>query len=257
MNKVKMLMYDLEVSPTLGWTYGIYDTRVLHVEKDPIIMCFSYQWYGEKTVHNHRIAINSDGEYYITEEDVVKRLWELFDEADIVVAHNALRFDNKVATAAFLRHDLPPPSPYKTIDTLRVVKSISRFNSNSLDAIGETFGLGRKSAVKHSDLWHDCLNGDKKAWKKMVTYNNQDVRLLTAIYEKLRPYIKNHPNLGIILQKRDVCPKCGSEHLQARGREGRKTGMVQRWVCNDCGANSYTDVPDEKTPMELRPNIVN
>lgn len=164
-------MYDLEVSPTLGWTYGIYDTRVLHVEQDPIIMCFSYQWYGEKKIHNHRIQI-LNGKEIVSEKDVVERLWELFDEADIVVAHNALRFDNKVATAAFLRHNLTPPTPYKTIDTLRVVKSISRFNSNSLDAIGETLGLGRKTAVKHSDLWHDCLQGDKKAWKKMVAYNN-------------------------------------------------------------------------------------
>lgn len=249
-------MYDLEVSPTLGWTYGIYDTRVLHVEQDPIIMCFSYQWYGEKKIHNHRIQI-LNGKEIVSEKDVVERLWELFDEADIVVAHNALRFDNKVATAAFLRHNLTPPTPYKTIDTLRVVKSISRFNSNSLDAIGETLGLGRKTAVKHSDLWHDCLQGDKKAWKKMVAYNNQDVRLLTAIYEKLRPYIKNHPNLGVILQKRDVCSKCGSSNLQARGREGRRTGMVQRWVCNDCGGNTYSALPDERLPIEERPNIVN
>lgn len=184
-------------------------------------------------------------------------VWELFDEADIVIAHNALRFDNKVATAAFLTYGFPPPTPYKTIDTLRVVKSISRFNSNSLDAIGETLGVGRKTAVKHSDIWYDCLQGDTKAWKQMEKYNNQDVQLLYAIYEKLRPYIKNHPNLGIILQKRDVCAKCGSSDLQARGREGRKTGMVQRWSCNNCGGNTYSSVPDERLPIEERPNIVN
>ena len=254
--KAKILLYDLEVSPTLGWTYGLYDTRVLHVEKEPIIMCFSYRWYGEKKTYNHRVQIVK-GEYNVTEEDVVARLWDLFDEADIVVAHNANRFDNKVATAAFLRHGLTPPSPYKTVDTLRVARSIARFNSNSLNSLGQVLGLGTKTEVRHAQLWHDCLAGDEKAWKKMVKYNNQDVDLLDAIYERLLPYIKNHPNLGIILQKRDICAKCGSSNLQARGREGRKTGMVQRWSCNDCGGNTYSSVPDERLPVDERPNIVN
>lgn len=219
-------------------------------------MCFSYRWYGEKKTYNHRVQIIK-GKYNVSEKDVVERLWELFDEADIVVAHNAYKFDNKVATAAFLRHSMAPPSPYKTVDTLRVARSIARFNSNSLDSLGEVLGLGRKATIKHSELWHDCLQGDERAWKKMVKYNNQDVDLLYAIYERLLPYIKNHPNLGVILQKRDICAKCGSSDLQARGREGRVSGTVQRWSCNNCGGNTYSRVSDERLPMSERPNIVN
>ncbi len=257
--KAKILIYDLEVSPTLGWTYGLYDTRVLHVEQEPIIMCFSYRWYGEKKTHNINLM---QSDIFTPAEPMndfwlVEKLWNLFDEADIVIAHNANRFDNKVATAAFLRHEFLPPSPYKTVDTLAVARSIARFNSNSLNSLGEVLGLGTKTEVTHSSLWRRCLDGDKKAWKAMVKYNNQDVNLLYAIYERLRPYIRNHPNLGVILQKRDVCSKCGSSDLQARGREGRKTGPVQRWSCNNCGGNTYSPLPEERLPVSERPNIVN
>ena len=224
--KAKILIYDLEVSPTLGWTYGLYDTRVLRVEKQPIIMSISWRWYGEKKTHHMNL-------HYSSEEAMVKLIRSLFDEAHILVAHNANRFDNKVATAAFLRYNLSPPSPYKTIDTLRVVKGISRFNSNSLDAIGEELGLGRKTAIKHSDIWYECLQGDVKAWKAMEKYNNQDVDLLYAIYERLKPWIKNHPNMGDIARLDGACPKCGSSDLEKRGFNDARVPK-QRYRCNNC-----------------------
>ena len=222
-------------------------------------MCFSYRWYGEKKTHNISMIqddIFTPGDPY-NDAYLVDKLWELFDEADIVVAHNAYKFDNKVATTAFLRQGLTPPSPYKTVDTLRVARSIARFSSNSLDSLCTYLGIGQKSKVKHADLWRDCLNGDPKAWKLMIKYNNQDVDLLYQLYEILLPYIKNHPNLGVILQKRDCCPKCASTDVQARGREGRVSGMVQRWFCNNCRGNFYSRVPDERLTKDEKPNTVN
>lgn len=231
----KTLIYDLEVSPTLGWTYGLYKTNVIKVEQNPSIMSISWRWYGEDVTHHESLATIPRKGRTSANLALVKLIHGLFDEADIVVAHNANRFDNKVATASFLRYNLAPPSPYKTVDTLAVARSVARFNSNSLDSLGKLFEVGSKTEVTHGDLWYRCLTGDKKAWDQLREYNNQDVDLLYLIYERLRPYIKNHPNLGDIAQVNGICPKCGSNRLERRGFNMRRNGKVQRFQCKSCG----------------------
>lgn len=239
MSKARILLYDLEVSPTLGWTYDLWDARVIKVEQQPSIMSISWAWYGE---------VDEEGEPIVYHENLAtiprkktgnlamaKLIRGLFDEADIVVAHNANKFDNKVATAAFVRNNLTPPSPYKTVDTLRVARSVAKFGSNSLNALGELFGIGVKTEVTHADLWYRCLNGDKKAWDDMKIYNNQDVVVLYRLYEKLLPWIKNHPNMGDLTQTDGICPKCESSDLQKRGYNLRRNGKTQRYQCNNCG----------------------
>ena len=234
MKKAKILIYDLEVSPILGWTYSLWDARVIKVERQAFIMSVSYRWYGEKKIHHESLAGNPSLGYDDCDKGLVRIIRDLFDDADIVVAHNANRFDNKVATAAFLRHDLTPPSPYKTVDTLRVARGISKFPSNSLDSLCETFGIGRKSTTTHRELWHACLQGDAKAWDKMRIYNNQDVELLTKLYEKFLPYIRNHPNLGDITRVDGACPKCGKTDLDKRGFNDARIPK-QRYRCKNCG----------------------
>lgn len=227
----KILIYDLEVSPTLAWTYGMYKTNVIKVEQNPSIMSISWRWYGEDVTHHESLASIPRKRGTSSNLALVKLIRGLFDEADIVVAHNANRFDNKVATASFIRYNLAPPSPYKTVDTLQVARSVARFNSNSLDSLGELLGLGRKTKEKVGDIWYDCLRGDKEAWEKMRLYNNQDVDLLYKIYERLRPYIKNHTNLGDLYGERGLCPKCASPKLEKRGIKYGK----QTYQCKNCG----------------------
>lgn len=231
----KILIYDLEVSPILAWVYGTYQTNVIKVEQQPSIMSISWRWYGEEKTHHANLANIARKRGTTKNLALVKLIWELFNEADIVIAHNANRFDNKVATASFIRHFLTPPSPYKTVDTLSVARSVAKFTSNSLDNLGDALGLGRKAAINHSSLWYDCLRGDAKAWKLMEVYNNQDVDLLYAIYERLLPYIKNHPNLGDLEQVDGICPKCASPNVVPYGSSPRRNGRVKAYRCENCG----------------------
>lgn len=237
--KPKILIYDLEVSPTLAWTYGHYKTNVLKVEQSPSIMSISWCWYDdeleEQEVFHENMAMIPRKRGTTGPKALTKLIHKLFDDADFVVAHNAYGFDNKVATASFLRYNLAPPSPYKTVDTLRVARSVGRFGNNGLDYLCNLFGIGSKSDIKHSDVWYRCLSNDREAWEQMRIYNNQDVVMLYKLYEKLRPYVKNHPNLGDIGQIDGVCPKCGSAHLEKRGFNVRRSGKVQRYQCKSCG----------------------
>ena len=48
---MKTLIYDLEVSPILGWVYEKYDTNLVEMEHDYFLLSFAYKWLGEKQVY--------------------------------------------------------------------------------------------------------------------------------------------------------------------------------------------------------------
>ena len=133
-----------------------------------------------------------------------------------------------------------PPSPYRTIDTLKISRKYFGLLSHKQDDIGEFIGTGRKIKVD-KQLWLDCIKGDKKALRLMAKYNAQDVILLERNYLRYRPWIANHPSLGIYIDG-TACPKCGSKSLQRRGYIYKSTTKYRKIWCKNCNGWSRTTV---------------
>jgi hypothetical protein len=195
----------------------------------------AWKWSGEKSV---QVIARPDFKDK-TDKSITKKLHSLINEADITIAHNGDAFDNKKSHAKFIEHGLTPPKPYKSIDTKKVAKKYFKFNSNSLNDLGHTLNLGKKLQTGGFDLWVDCMAGKAAAWQKMKEYNKQDVILLEKVYLKLRPWIKNHPNLNLYQNTSRNCPNCGSARLKSHGWAALKSTKKQRFVCKDCRAHSY------------------
>lgn len=99
------------------------------------------------------------------------------------------------------------------------------------------------------------MNDDREAWKTMREYNIQDVILLEQVYEKLQPWVTNHPNFGLFVNSdRPICPNCGSNHLQKRGTYYTKTLSYQRYHCQECGA--WSRERNTNLNKEQRPNVL-
>ena len=228
--KTRVLLFDLEVSREVveGYRQG-WDFKVVKTIKQQELMCYAYKWLGDK--NTEFVSMHDYGTY----NEFVKSLCDLLDEANIVIAHNANKFDVKIANRFFVKEHITPPSPYKVIDTLRVARSNFKFPGNSLNALCEFLGIGSKEKITYADIEDDFLNGDKKAERLMRKYNIQDVNLLEQLYFRLRPWIKNHPNIGDIEQLDGICPKCGSPNLNKEGTHARRNGRVQSYSCGDCG----------------------
>lgn len=231
---MKVLLFDIETMSNLGFIWGKYEQNVIQYKKEWYMLSFAYKWLGD--AKTHVLSLPDFGTYeYDLEDDfeLVRALWELFDEADIIIAHNGASFDIKKSNAKFIEHGLPPPSPYKVIDTKLVAKRYFNFNSNKLDDLGNILGLGRKIDTGGFDLWLGCASGDMKAWKKMCDYNKQDVILLEQVYLKMRGWMVNHPSF----HENGTCDHCGKSNLQKRGYGIRGNGTkVQRYQCQDCAA---------------------
>lgn len=149
-----------------------------------------------------------------------------------MVHFNGTKFDIPILNREFLKHGFAPPSPYKQIDLMRVVKRAFRFESNKLAYITQALGLQGKMKHEGFQLWVGCMNGNRKAWRTMGQYNRKDVEILEPLYERLRPWISQHPTLaGLGL----ACPKCGSTNAQSRGVQVACSRTYTRWHCQDCG----------------------
>lgn len=226
MQNLKVLLIDIETIPHVAYVWKKYETDIVSFIEYSSILSVAWKWLDNKKMYSQKRIGSND-------KDLVKKIWSLFDEADIVIAHNGNAFDIKRCMATFSRYKLPPPSPFKQVDTKLVAKKHFSFPSNSLNDIADFLGIGRKKETGGFDLWLKCMAGDKKAWKTMLEYNENDVILLEKIYLRLLPYITEHPNLGTLLG--EVCPKCGSGKIQSRGEARTITGVFQRFQCTNCG----------------------
>jgi hypothetical protein len=78
------------------------------------------------------------------------------------------------------------------------------------------------------------MAGNDKAWRLMRKYQVQDVQLLGELYEKLKPWMKWHPDKNIIDGQDDGCTVCGGE-LRESGEYNTNSGAYLKFVCRSCG----------------------
>lgn len=235
----RIVSFDIESSPSLAWVWKRFKENISldQVEADGYVLCGAWKWLGERETH---CVANTDFDWLnpTDDEKTVRELWKVFDEADIIIAHYGSKFDIPLMNARFVYYGLPPPSPYKVIDTKEIAGKIFKFPSNKLEGLCRFFGLGSKMKTDFQ-LWKDCMSGKQSAWKKMVSYCKRDVVKLEKVYLKLRPYMHQHPNVALIgeLTDKPHCPKCGSTHIQWRGKKVYRTStqIYSAFQCMKCG----------------------
>src|ERR1035437_3916668 len=123
-NRPRVAFFDIENGASLGYFWGqLWATSILRVGQPWCMLSFSDRWLGEKKVCPH--ALPDYPGYKRNKEDdssLLGDLHRLFDEADILVAHNGDRFDVRKTNARFIINGMLPPKPYKKIDTLKVAR---------------------------------------------------------------------------------------------------------------------------------------
>lgn len=227
---VKTLLIDIETSPNLAYVWSLFnqDVALSQIHKTTEVICFAAKWQGERKMYF--ASVHEDGK-----DAMVLLARDLLDEADVVMHYNGKRFDIPHLNREILLAGLTPPAPFQQIDLYSVVKRRFKFQSGKLAHVAKQLGLAGK--VKHEgfELWVKCMMGQKTAWKTMKRYNKQDVHLLEDVYERLQPWVPNHPSRTLYDGAGD-CPVCGHDRLQRRGYAYTKVSKYQRWQCQGCGA---------------------
>jgi len=228
---MNILELDIETAPHSAYIWGLFQRYISpdHIEIPGYTLCFAAKWRGKKGIKFY--SIWDDGL-----EGMLQAAWDLLDEADAVVHYNGKKFDIKMLNTEFLLHEVSPPSPYHQIDLLPVCRQNFRFPSNKLDYVCKRLGIGSKVSHRGMELWTEVMQEDRKACNEMRRYNKQDVNLLGPLYDRLLPFIQNHPNHALYADTdRPICTNCGSESLHRRGSARTKTQQYPRFQCQDCG----------------------
>jgi len=246
---LKILHLDIETAPVLGFTWSLFPKFIPidYVVDAGYTLCWCASWEGEREYYTG--SIKADGEFAMLE-----RIHALLDEADAVVHYNGTSFDIPVLNREFVRHKMHPPAPYSQIDLLTTVKKQFRFDSNKLDYVCQQLGLGAKEQHKGMKMWRDVMAGKVRAWTTFLSYNKQDVALLKKLYKRLRPWIHNHPTVGLWIEDplNPVCSTCGSTDLVSKGEQyNTRAASYKRWKCNSCGTALRARLQSQRTSKNV------
>ena len=230
---LKVLMLDIETAPKIAYTWGVWDQNVFESQiiQDTFILSWSAKWEGGEPFG---YAVTGQEALNCDDKRIMELLWEVMDEADVIVGHNSNKFDIPIINTRFIVNGISPPSPYRKVDTLVLAKRHFKFNWNKLDYLNRTLNGDKKAPTGGMETWKRCLKGDEEALAKMLKYNLQDVVLQEKLFVKLRPYVTGLPNMSVNMET-PVCPRCGGTHLHKRGYTYTNASRFQRLRCVDCG----------------------
>lgn len=233
---MNILLFDIETSPEMAHVWQLWKQNISlnQIIENGKILCFAAKWLGKE----HDPVFFSS--FHHGDEEMLRQMHKLFDEADAIVTYNGKKFDIPICNREFLIHNMLPPNPSHQIDLYESVKGRFRFVSNKLEYIAKRLGVGQKGKHIGHELWVQCMANNKEAWEMMKEYNIQDVVLLEKVYKKMLPWIKSHPNHALYTdfsdgEPRPVCPNCGSQHVVKKGIETTLTLSYQRYRCGSCG----------------------
>ncbi len=231
MNKPKILILDIETRPALAYVWRLFDENVgLDQLVEPSqILSVGWKWRGKgKFEYADVWPVRSR----LKRRKMLARIHAVMSQADAVVTFNGARFDLPKLTGEFLVAGMAPVGQVSSIDVHRTTKKMG-FTSTKLAHVLPLLGLGYKLDTGGFKLWREYMDGSRKARSEMKTYNEGDVRGLERLYDRVLPYITDHPYLGEFAGN---CPNCGSSHIQHRGYRKTRMFKIERVQCMDCGA---------------------
>jgi hypothetical protein len=256
----KILFVDIETWPIIADVWRLFDQNLSlnQIRADWSILAWAAKWRGKK-----KIYYKDTGNQKNLRDDskILPDLWDLMNEADIIVGQNSKRFDVKKINARFLINKIKkchPPADYRQQDTMQMAKKVFGFTSFKLEYMSKALNLENQKLVKREfaghDLWSECEKGNKRAWAEMRKYNPIDVLATEELYEKLLAW-DNSINFNTYHKMHDNVCGCGSTEFTKYGFRHKNGGKYQRYLCVGCGkahVGKHNELSDKKRDRMLK-----
>lgn len=230
LRRSKVLIFDIETAPA-HLEMDVYQLKqysnYLHhsnVVRPGQMISFGAQW-----LHEPRTVIYTD----LHDPSMLDLLWSLIDEADYVIGFNSDSFDLKRIRGYFAIAGMKPPSPVKSIDLMKTIRTFG-FESSSLDYSCRMFHTEHQKLVDiGAGGWEEVMAGDPEARRMMRRYCTHDVRATTDLYLAILPWIKNHPIMNFDSESLS-CPRCGSLDFTDNGTVQTTSIKYESHRCSSC-----------------------
>lgn len=233
----KILIFDIETAPIIAYVWSTWqqDVGLNQIQTDWHLMAWAAKWLDKPEIF---YADQRNAKPLENDKELLKGIWKLLNEADVVITQNGKAFDQKKLNARFIINKMNPPAPFQHIDTKQLAKKNFAFTSNRLEYMAEKLCTKKKSAHKKFpgfELWRECIKGNLAAWNELEEYNKADVLATEELYKLLAPWGNTGVDLNLYRGEAIFKCQCGSTNLKKSGWRYAKSGKFQRYECLDCG----------------------
>jgi hypothetical protein len=248
----RILILDVERLPGITqqywWDRGDLKQRYIQYEtviRQPRTTIVCAKWYDRDTVIE--LAEWDKG----GRAKFLRKVHRLLEQADIVVGHNV---DN--ADIPWLKGDLhieaglPPLPPFKTVDTLKVLRR--EFKSGvpfkGLDAFCQIAGIAAKTDSYDRHAMERAVEGSTADRERLTSYCTGDVVATQGLFDFLRPHIRNHPALFVDgKHAMNVCNRCGSSETTPTAKRYVANVLTYTMLkCAECGGYRRLAIEPER-----------
>lgn len=254
----RVLILDVERLPGITqqswWDRGDLKNRYIHHEtvvREPRTTIVCAKWYDSDEVI--RLAEWDQG----GRKTFLRAVHDLVASADILVGHN---LDN--ADVPWLKGDfylprighkhipkLPPLPPFKTVDTLKVIRR--EFKSGmpfkGLDAALQILGHSGKTDRYDREAMERAVAGSVEDQERLTNYCAGDVLGTQWLYDWTRPHHKSHPALFADGEdKLTTCNRCGHKTTDVAKRYVANVLTYSMRKCSACGGYSRLSIEPER-----------
>ena len=231
----KIGILDIETKPMKVWAFGLFDQNIGidMIIEDWSVMSWAFKWHGSDEVFYQDLSENTD---YTKDEIICYGIWELINEADIIITQNGKRFDIPKLNGKFTKYGIGLPSPYQHIDTLQIKRKLgltSKKLAYSTEYYNEKYKKLSHGKFPGISLWLECLKGNQDAWAEMKQYNIHDVLSLEELYFEHLIACDNSINYGVYTGSM-CCKNCGCTDMVKKDLVYTKTGAFQVYQCSEC-----------------------
>lgn len=237
----RILLFDLETAADISLHFGRWKQNISQknvVKSGGYILCAAWKYLGDSKISS--ISLTPEEIENGDDSRIIATFFELYEDADAVVAHNSKGFDHKVLQARATANYFPALPAVKVLDTLEIAKKSFRLPSNKLGDVAEYFGLETKLDTSGITLWKEVQFGNKQAMKDMLQYCEQDVVVLEQVYLRIRHAGKAGSDFNAGLYYNDEklrCRTCGSDDIHLTGRVAATSlSLFEEYRCDSCGA---------------------
>jgi hypothetical protein len=249
----RILLFDLERLPG-EYTADIWEPRdlarvnYLHPDRwsvRPRTLCASWLWYGSKRPGFTASWENPDDPWH-----VARTLREQIHQADCLVTFNGRKADLKWLRQDWAQGQIPTPRPVKDVDLYVVARSAFALESKSLAFLADFLGLDGKAGRYNAAEAKAAAASDGPERRRLVRYSRRDSVMMAPVLDRLRPFIKHGPNLGLpYLDDRHRCPVCGSDDLT---RDGWASTDVTTFAAYQCACGAWSRSKHRRHAVQQR-----
>lgn len=232
---MNILTLDIETSPHEAYAFNVWQANIAggQIINPTYMLSFAAKWHGDKKSETVYRSCYDD--------DMHDVLWEMLNRADMIVSYNGDKFDMRHINREFVERGYYPTKPLASVDLLKVVKKQFLFPHNRLDYVANRLMGVSKLETGGFDLWPAFMRKDPAALKTMKKYNIQDVIITEKLYDRLLPWITNHPYIGsgdTVIDDAGMdyeCPTCQSHKIDTSNQRRTRCFAIRVNNCEDCG----------------------